>query len=101
MCDHIKVVLRRKYTDASYVDSWHCDDCEVEFFPKLHIDELCKQYLFPEPKTMRDEFATAALNAYISCDASGCSYWQDTKTTKGTAENAYIWADALLEARKK
>lgn len=51
-----------------------------------------------EQKTLRDEFAMAALAGFASaCDTAG--YWMSQP--KEAAEWAYTHADAMMEARKK
>jgi hypothetical protein len=51
--------------------------------------------------TLRDQFAIAALNAYIGCDASGVSYWKADDGMEETAVNAYAWSDSMLKARNR
>lgn len=48
----------------------------------------------PEQKTLRDEFAMAALTGLIANP-------QNMNALKQNAEAAYRYADAMLEARKK
>lgn len=48
-----------------------------------------------ERKTLRDEFAMAALQGLLAC-----SDWQPP-TTEAGAGHAYEWADAMMRERAK
>lgn len=50
--------------------------------------------------TLRDQFAMAAMQAYISCDAEGTTFWNFEKHGKEITETCYMWANAMMEARK-
>jgi hypothetical protein len=91
-CDHTKVVLRRKYNNVSYTDSWHCDDCEEEFF-NLNLNQGKITIMPIEPNaTIRDQFAMAALTGLLA---------DPGVIVKGTAELSYKIADEMLENQKK
>ena len=60
-------------------------------------NEALKRGIHPERgevKTLRDEFAMIGLQSVIQTKAYH-------KTALGLAEEAYVMADAMLEARKK
>ncbi len=50
--------------------------------------------------TLRDQLAMAAMQAYISCDADGNTFWVEKETKVKVSKESYEWADAMLEARK-
>jgi hypothetical protein len=51
-----------------------------------------------EGMTLRDYFAAAAISAAAADENAHPTY--DVSTYKGAAERAYLFADAMLEARK-
>lgn len=55
----------------------------------------CKSHPLPEAETLRDRFAMAALTGLL---AGRQRY--STVTRRERAENAYKYADAMMEARK-
>lgn len=73
------------------------DGVRAELFKaQARIEELMKGK-YPERgevKTLRDEFAMIGLQSVIQTKAYH-------KTALGLAEEAYVMADAMLEARKK
>lgn len=79
--------------------SFNCSDIDPGMLDNMQPGKVV---FTPSPitKTLRDEFAMAALNAYVSCDSSGTTFWQDEKTMKETAANAYLWADYMLGQKK-
>jgi hypothetical protein len=52
--------------------------------------------LAPEAKTLCDEFAMAGLIGVLACPG-----FDHTITPQQMASDAYLWADAMMEARKK
>lgn len=53
-------------------------------------------------KTLRDEFAMAALTGLLACSMSERpSWWDDSDVTGGIARRAYQYADAMIVVRKQ
>ena len=99
-CDHSKVVLRRKYTDMSYSDSWHCDDCEEEFYCLGKAFLQSGPLTIMEPRaTLLDQFAMAAMQGLFS--ASADEFWINIQACQNTTAQAYEWADEMMKARKQ
>lgn len=66
-----------------------CDEC-VE----ISLDTLLEKGIFSLPRiSLRDQFAMAALTGMLSNE--------ELSTIKDIASDAYRYADAMLEARKK
>jgi hypothetical protein len=52
-------------------------------------------------RTLRDDFAAAALQAYLSRDAVHTILGKKEATPAEYAQCAYAWADAMLKAREQ
>ena len=67
----------------------------------MSLDVLCGRH---DPKTIRDEFATAALTAFMKW-ALDQPHLQDydsaAKAAAGYAKSAYLVADAMMKERAK
>ena len=71
-----------------------------------HLKCIAHPLLSSEQKTLRDELAMTALQGYIACDKSGTTFWatgpqDEDDEMVDAAKEAYMWADAMLQARKK
>lgn len=51
-------------------------------------------------ETLRDKFAMAVLQGYISCDPTGSAFWKTIPQMQDAAKRAYEWAAVMMEARK-
>lgn len=84
-----------------FEEQWHCADCGTKFY---HIPEMFStgeiQMLEPHA-TLRDQFAMAALNAYISCDDSGCTFWPTGDKGEEICKESYEWADRMIKTRDR
>ena len=98
MCAHAAVIRVCTDENTYYKDEWTCRDCKEQFF---HIDwtQRGKITLAEPTPTLRDQFAMSVLNGWISCDASGTSYWKADAQMEEVAHNAYAWANAMIKAR--
>ena len=69
---------------------------------RMGFDSTFQPIFMPmEPKeTLRDKFAMAVLQGYISCDPTGSAFWQTIPQMQDAAKRAYEWAAVMMEARK-
>jgi hypothetical protein len=85
-----------------FEEQWRCRECGAKFVSLDGLFAGPQHIQIMEPmRTLRDEFAMAALNGYIACDATGETYWRTKESRVQVADESYAWADAMLEARKK
>jgi hypothetical protein len=49
---------------------------------------------------LRDRLAMAVLAGFVTCDASGTTFWSTGPQMEDAAKTAYAWADVMLKARK-
>ena len=88
-CVHDRI--ERVGTDVGYTNQWLCRDCREEFY---HLDWKAEGKLtIMEPfKTLRDEFAIAAMQSLLLENPDS------DRNKLGNA--AYFYADGMMEARK-
>lgn len=88
-------VITAQFKQEGYV----CRDCFDEY--KKFYDGIANDFIKGRSgsKTLRDEFAMAALNGLLSTTKS---YWMglNNPETNMAAKFSYILADSMLEARK-
>jgi len=89
-CQHLTVV-RHGAIPSGVLDKWTCERCGAEFY---HLEKLQQGPLtIAEPcATLRDQFAMAALTGLLADPAT---------KEKLAVKQSYIFADAMLEARKQ
>jgi len=110
-CAHIYVERFTVEKDGKvFEEQWRCKHCGAKF---VNLDSLFagpqKIQIMEPMKTLRDEFAMAAMVAdalasaviAVSYLAQGKSFVGDYPKTVEGAEEYFKTADALLEARKK
>jgi hypothetical protein len=94
-CQHLHV----SRLTHGLTDGWFCDECHVELslFPLLQpgqVQLMPPSPLLPEPPTLRDRFAMAAL-------AGTAANYHAASKIRVLAEQAYALADVMLAAREK
>jgi len=60
-----------------------------------YFDKVQERYAIPEPPTLRDQFAMAALTGFVASGKLGEAYTQEV-----LAGASYQIADAMMEARE-
>lgn len=92
-------------------DQIFCTPCTVsalELTRPIIRDNVVYQMGYPDVKTLRDEFAMAALSGYLAQPMgdpqtrtveAAQSFWKEFR--KGAAAHSYALADAMLAERKK
>ena|ERR1700679_2440383 len=88
-CVHDRI--ERVGTERGYTNQWLCCDCREEFY---HLDWNTPQKItIQEPyKTLRDEFAIAAMQSLLSHNPNS--------DRKLLSQAAYFYADGMMEYRK-
>ena len=71
-----------------------CEEHDNDLISEVYVSDTPPADA-PETKTLRDEFAMAALQAFL-----GCSDYLELSPDRMAAE-AYRQADAMMEARRK
>lgn len=72
-----------------------CGECGLEFSNMIHIPDCSgHSQMAPPPVTLRDQFAMAALTGILSNPL-------ERTTTQPIVRDAWMFADLMLEARKK
>jgi hypothetical protein len=93
-CAHLRVERFTVENDGRvFEEQWRCRDCGTKFIALDSLFAGPQKIQVMEPrKTLRDEFAMAALMAAGYQINGGCS--------GDAVAMAYKWADAMMEARK-
>ncbi len=96
-CAHINV---RRFQLANngrvFDEQWRCAECGLKFYTLPEIFPPAYIEIMPPIKTLRDEFAMSALIGMLSSTDPQA----DVSVNLNTAQEAYKWADAMLETRK-
>lgn len=100
-CAHITV--KRIHTEVNgrvVEEQWRCAECGTKFYtiPEIFPGQI--QTMEPMP-TFLDQVAMAMLQAYVTCDHSGTTFWSTTPHMEDAANNALAWAKVYMEARKQ
>ncbi len=108
-CSHVHVERFQIEKDGRvFEEQWRCRDCGEQFY-RLNFDDYRPQIQIMEPvKTLRDEFAMAAMIAdAISSAMICCVYLSQGKVPSDRIQNPSAYAseyfetaDAMLMARK-
>ena len=107
-CAHARVYYS-KHEDHGVVHSehWYCTECHLEFSPMTWRFEPGTLTVMEPVATLRDQFAMAALTGILAFGvgtetlADDRKYWtQNSEDIDDSAERSYLWADAMMKARK-
>lgn len=98
-CAHCTVKrLTEEINGKVFGDHWRCADCGHPFYSLGEMFPPSNIQIMEPVRTLRDEFAMAAMQGLFS--ASYDEFWVEVKPDIKTTQQAYKWADAMLEVRK-
>ena|ERR1700735_5745915 len=98
-CAHVTV---KRFDTSSkgkvFAEEWRCEDCGTKFFQIPDFSRKTGKITIMEPyATLRDQFAMAAIQGMLA-SCHGPAWGKDVFPV---GESAYVYADQIMEARKK